>query len=110
MKQALLACLLLPSLLLAACATNRPGEEAFRRVMDAQVGKRADDPDFYPVYYGLRQADSKRLPNGNTEEEYRAGRKGDCRLVFETTPGTRTVARWRIAGPTGDCVILPSGG
>jgi len=103
-KKALLVCGVL-----AACAANRPAGEAFRRVMDAQVGKRADDPDFYPVYYRLRQADSKRLPSGNSEEEYRAGRKGDCRLVFETTPGTRTVVRWRIEGPTGDCVILPPG-
>ena len=74
--------------------------------MDAQVGKQADDADFYPVYYRLRQEDAKRLPNGNTEEEYRAGRKGECRLIFETTPGRRTVVRWRIEGPTGDCVIV----
>ena len=102
MKRTLLACLLL-----AACATQRPGHEAFKRVMDSQVGKHADDSDFYPVYYRLRQVESKRLPNGNLEDEYRAGRKGECRLVFETTPGTRRVVGWHIEGPTGDCVILP---
>ena len=83
------------------------GQEAFKRVMERQVGKQTDDPDFYPVYYGLRQVDSKTLPNGNVEDEYRAGRKGECRLVFETTPGARRVVGWRIEGPTGDCVILP---
>ena len=101
MRKALLACLLL-----AACASNRPEQQAFRRVMDSQIGKQADDPDFYPVLYRLRQVDAKNLPNGNVEEEYRAGRKGECGLVFETTPGRRVVA-WRIHGPTGDCVILP---
>ena len=105
MNKALLACLVL-----AACATQRPAHEAFRRVMDSQVGKHADDADFYPVLYRLRQVESKRLPNGNTAEEYRAGRKGDCRLVFETTSGTRRVVAWRIEGPTGDCVILPPQG
>jgi hypothetical protein len=107
-RKAALAGLVLAVLALAACAGGNPaGHEAFRRVMDSQVGKRADDADFYPVYYRLRQADSKTLPNGNVEEEFRAGRNGECRLVFESTPATRQVVAWRIAGSNGECVILP---
>jgi hypothetical protein len=78
--------------------------------MESQIGKRADDADFYPVLYRLRQVESRTLPNGNSEDEYRAGRKGGCGLVFETEPGTRRVVAWRIHGPTGDCVILPPQG
>lgn len=71
------------------------------------MGKQADDADFYPVYYRLPQADAKRLANGNTEEEYRAGPKGECRLFFETTPGARRVVRWRYEGAERDCRIVP---
>ncbi len=109
MRAALPVGLLLISLTLAACATQRPGQQAFHRVMDAQVGKRAGDGDFYPVLYRLRQVESKRLANGNLEEVYRAGRKGECDVAFETAPGTRRVVAWRIHGPTGDCVLLPPG-
>ena len=107
MKAALFAGLILASVLLGACAAQRPGQQAFHRVMDAQLGKRADDADFYPRLYRLRQAESRPLANGNLEEVYRAGRKGQCDLVFETAPGTRRVLAWRIHGPTGDCVIEP---
>lgn len=97
---------LLLLLLVAGCVTP-PGYEAFRRVMDSQMGKLTDDPDFYPVYYRLRPLDSKRLDNGNTEESWRAGPKGDCELIFEVTPGRRVV-RWRKQGDERVCVIPPT--
>jgi hypothetical protein len=107
---AALRCKTLASLIVclaaAACATP-PGHQAFKRVMERQVGRQADDPDFYPVYYRLKQVDAKALPNGNTEEQYSAGRRGDCRLFFETTPGARRVVRWRYEGSERDCVIVP---
>ncbi|HEY3076085.1 MAG TPA: hypothetical protein VGJ74_13005, partial [Burkholderiales bacterium] len=60
-------------LLLAACATS-PEHENFKRVMERQVGKSIDDPDAYPVFYRLRQTNTKPLPNGNTQQQYAAGR------------------------------------
>lgn len=92
------------ALFLAACATP-PENENFRQVMQRQVGKSADDTDFYPTLYRLKQMDSKRLPNGNVREEYAAGRGGKCKLYFETTPGARRVVGWSSDGDASDCVI-----
>jgi hypothetical protein len=94
---------------LAACATT-PQQDNFRQVMERQVGKSADDADFYPTLYRLKQTDSKRLPNGNVREEYAAGAKGKCKLFFETTPGPRRVVGWSSEGDRGDCVIVRPGG
>jgi len=91
---------------LAGCATP-PEHESFRQVMQRQVGKHPDDPDFYPAYYKAKQTESKRLPNGNTEDEYRLGRKADCRVFFERDAGSGRVVRWRFQGFERDCVIVP---
>jgi hypothetical protein len=100
MRRAVFACLAL-----AACAVP-PGHEAFKRVMDRQVGKQADEADFYPVLYRLRVVDAKTLANGDTEEEYRAGPKGDCRLFFEETSSERRIVRWRFEGGERECVLV----
>lgn len=91
---------------LVACASSAPENDAFRQVMQRQVGKSADDADFYPTLYRLRQTNSQRLPNGNTKEEYAAGRNGKCKVSFETTPGARQVVSWSSAGDRDDCVIV----
>ena len=93
-------------LLLAACATS-PEQENFKRVMDRQVGKSIDDADAYPVFYRLRQTNSKPLPNGNTQQQYAAGRNGRCELSFEVAPLTRQILRWSSDGKDRDCVIQP---
>lgn len=92
------------TLLLTACATP-PENEAFRQVMERQVGKSADAADFYPTLYKLRQTNSQRLPNGNVREEYAAGLKGKCKVSFEMTPGGREVVGWSSEGDKEDCVI-----
>ena len=92
----------------AACAAG-PENDNFRQVMQRQVGKSADDADFYPTLYKLRQTNSQRLPNGNVREEYAAGRNGNCKLSFETRPTTRQVVGWSSDGDRGDCVIARPG-
>jgi hypothetical protein len=89
---------------LAACATS-PEHENFKRVMERQVGKSIDDPDAYPVFYRLRQTNSKPLPNGNTQQHYAAGRNGRCQLSFVVAPITRQIVRWKIEDHERDCVI-----
>lgn len=74
--------------------------------MSRQVGKQVDDPDFYPVYYRLKQVEGRRLPNGNRQEAYEGGRKGKCRLLFEVD-GAQRVAGWGFEGDASDCVIVP---
>ena len=97
--------LLVTVALAAGCATN-PQQENFRQVMQRQVGKSAEDSDFYPTLYRLRQTNAQRLPSGNTREEYAAGRGGKCKVAFETTPGERRVVGWSVVdGDRADCVI-----
>jgi len=91
-------------LALAGCATP-PEHENFKQVMGAQVGKRIDDPDAYPVFYRLREVNAKPLANGNVEEEYAAGRRGECRLFFEVDALTRRILRWSYEGSQRECVI-----
>jgi hypothetical protein len=92
------------AILLAACAAA-PENENFRQVMQRQVGKSAEDTDFYPTLYRLKQTNSQRLPNGNLQEQYAGGRNGKCKLSFETTPGARQVVGWSTEGDASDCVI-----
>ncbi len=95
-------------LCLAACATA-PEHENFKWVMERQVGKSIDDADAYPVFYRLRQTNTKPLPNGNTQQLYAAGRNGRCELNFEVTPLTRQIVRWKFEGKERDCVIETRG-
>jgi hypothetical protein len=95
-------------LFLAACAGRPAGEENFGRVMDRQVGKHAEDADFYPTLYRLRLANTERLANGHTREEYAAGYKGRCKLYFELSPARRVVG-WSTDGDRGECVIARPG-
>ena len=92
------------ALLVAACATP-PEHENFKRVMERQVGKSIDDADAYPVFYRLRLASTKSLPNGNLEYQYAAGRRERCQLKFEVAPLTRQIVRWSYEGGERDCVI-----
>ena len=101
MKRLLLAVTILG----AGCASTSPEHENFRQVMQRQVGKSADDADFYPTLYRLKQTNAQRLPSGNTREEYAAGRGGKCKLSFETTSGDRRVVGWSFDGDRSDCVI-----
>ena len=90
----------------AACATP-PEHENFKRVMDRQVGKLIDDPDAYPVFYRLRQTNTKQLANGNQQQQYAAGRNGRCQVNFEVAPLTRRIVRWSFEGKERDCVLQP---
>jgi hypothetical protein len=91
---------------LAGCVSQR-GAEAFNRVMDRQVGKQVDEPDFYPLLYRLRQLDETKLANGNVEAVYQAGPRGRCQVAFEVARGTGRVVRWHAEGEERDCVIRP---
>jgi hypothetical protein len=92
-------------LVLAGCAGTSAERENFRQVMDRQVGKGIDDADAYPVFYRLRELNSKPLPNGNLLSQYAAGRNGRCKLYFEVEPRARRIVRWSSEGSERDCVL-----
>jgi len=96
-------------LVLAGCAATAPTAEErenFKRVMDRQVGKAIDDPDAYPVYYRLKQLNTKSLPKGNTQQIYAAGREGKCQVGYEVD-GSGKIVGWTIVEKPGECVIEP---
>lgn len=78
--------------------------------MDRQVGKNIDDSDAYPVYYKLKQLNTKQLPNGNNQLVYGAGWNGKCQVGYEVSPIDRKIVKWSIVDDADDCVILPPRG
>jgi hypothetical protein len=97
------ASLRLVVLAMVACASAE--HENFKQVMNRQVGKGIDDPDAYPVFYRLREVNTMPLPNSNLQQEYAAGRNGNCRLYFEVDSTTRRIVRWSSEGAERDCVL-----
>jgi|SRR5689334_23242090 len=91
--------------LLLGCASSSAEHDNFKQVMDRQVGKGIDDPDAYPVFYRLRELNSKSLQNGNLQQQYAVGRNERCRLYFEVEPRTRRIVRWSSEGSESDCVL-----
>src|SRR5205085_11537112 len=77
--------------------------ENFAQMMNAQVGKSVDDPSFLGNRYQQFRAGSKRLPNGNTEEELRPARA--CRVFFEIDETSKKIAAWRWEGREEHCAI-----
>ena len=97
--------------LAAGCASGSSAErDNFKRVMDRQIGKSIDDTDSYPVYYRLKQLNSKQLPNGNTQLVYAAGWNQKCQVGYEVSPIDRKILKWSIVDNADDCVIFPPRG
>ena len=93
------------TLMLAGCASTSAEYQNFKQVMDRQVGKGIDEADAYPVFYRLRELDTKPLPSGNLLQQYAAGRNERCKLSFEVEARTRRIVRWSAEGDESDCVI-----
>ena len=94
--------------MLAGCASSSAQYQNFRQVMDRQVGKNIDDPDAYPVFYRLRELNSKPLQNGNLQHQFAAGRNERCKLYFEVEARTGRIVRWSSEGSESDCVLTRS--
>ena len=90
----------------AACVS--PSEASHRNFlshMSVQVGKGLDTPELTRNRYPERQVSSRKLSNGNTEEEFAAGYKLRCRVFFEADNTTRKIVGWRYEGSREDCSI-----
>src|SRR3954447_12337514 len=92
-------------LAVVACASTSAEHENFKQVMNRQVGKGIDDADAYPVFYRLREVNTKPLANSNLQQEYAAGRNANCHLYFEVDSTTRRIVRWSSEGAERDCVL-----
>jgi hypothetical protein len=99
----LIVCVL--SLSVAACASGR-GHRNYKNVMQSELGKSAIDPYAYRNHYRERRLSSRKLANGNLEEEFWDGRGGRCRTFFEIDSITQKIVGWRYEGTEEECWIL----
>ena len=78
------------TIFLAACASSPPANDNFRQVMQRQVGKSADDSDFYPTLYRLER---RGLIQGRWVERAGVRRRRFYRL---TAQGQQTLDAQRV--------------
>jgi hypothetical protein len=73
--------------------------------MGASVGKSITAPPRVIKAYPDDLLVSRKLSNGNIENEYRY--RGTCRYFYEFDPSTKIILRWRFEGSESDCEIVP---
>jgi hypothetical protein len=99
----LLACL--ASCITAAGCSFLSARDDLAKLMDREVGRTPGDLDSYRANFPSLSRGSRKLPNGNLEEEWRAGFRDDCPVFFEVDPETRKVLAWRLGLPDDDCIL-----
>ncbi len=92
------------ALALAACTLPSARDE-LAALMQQEVGRTLDDPASYRAQHPKLRIGARRLSNGNTEEEYRAGFREQCPVFFEVERGTGKVTRWHFGEPDDDCIV-----
>jgi hypothetical protein len=92
--------------ILSGCA-SLDAHENFKNVMQLEVGKPIDDPYLTRNEYPKRLIASRAMANGNTEQEFQAGRGLNCRVFFEIDNKERKIASWRYEGSKDECAIVP---
>jgi len=91
------------SLFLSACTSTTPHEN-FKNFMEADVGKKADDPNTQIVRYPQFFSSSRVLANGNKEIEHYYGK---CKYMFEINQESNIIIGWRFEGTEQACAIVP---
>ncbi len=91
---------------LVACTSVTPHEN-FNNIMQLNVGRSTDDPYAYRNRSSYWLLGTKSLPNGNIEEEFKAGRRLNCRVYFEIDNMAGKIIGWRYEGTKQDCVVVP---
>jgi hypothetical protein len=104
--QVRLALAIILSVSLTACASGR-AHENFKNIMSGQVDRKIDDPDIERNRYSNLRVGTKKLLNGNIEEEFRSGRGLRCRVFFEIDNKAAKIIGWRYEGSDEDCAIVP---
>lgn len=100
----LVACLDFSLVLGLAACTVPSARDELGALMQKEIGKRADDPDSYRAQHPKLRIGARKLANGNTEEEYRAGFRDQCPVFFEVDRASGKVTRWRFGEPDDDCI------
>jgi hypothetical protein len=88
----------------AACEAVDPHRN-FKDMMQLEVGRSIHDVHAFRNRYPETRTGTKLLPNGNKEEEFKAGRRHRCRVFFEIEPSAGKIVGWRYEGSQRDCSI-----
>lgn len=105
-KSALLCTALIAvSISFVACSPGR-AHQNFKSAMQAQVGKDINNPNILRNSSPDLFVNTKILPNGNTEEQFKFGRRLNCRVFIELDKSIGKTVRWRYEGSDEDCVIV----
>jgi hypothetical protein len=92
---------------LASCGGVSPHQN-FINIMNVSVGRDSDAPYSFRNNIRIHHLVAVRpLKNGNIEEEFKIGRRLNCRVFFEVDESKKTVVGWRYEGTEQDCVIVP---
>ena len=89
---------------LGACTVPSARDE-LGALMQKEVGKTLADPDSYRAGHPKLRIGARRLANGNSEEEYRAGFRDQCPVFFEVDRASGRVLGWRFGEPDDDCIL-----
>jgi hypothetical protein len=89
---------------LVGCVSSVLPEQNFRDHMNANIGKRIDDPRTQWINASVLVA-SRELRNGNVENEYRW--RDTCHYFFEYEKTSKRILAWRYSGDEKDCAIVP---
>lgn len=84
-----------------------PAHQNFLNIYQLQVGSDIANPNSMRNRYPQRRVSMKVLANGNTEEEFQAGRELRCRVFFEIDNKAKKIMAWRYEGTEQDCGIAP---
>jgi len=76
------ACILFLCVAVVSCTLPSARDE-LGAVMQREVGRTLADPDSYRASHPKLRIGSRKLSNGNLEEEYRAGFRDSCPVFFE---------------------------
>ena len=90
--------------IITSCSTI-DWHENFKQTRNFNIGSSIDNPRVIgsanPKYF----LGSRRMGNGNIENEYK--RRRTCRIFYEFDPETRIIENWRFEGKTTDCISIP---
>jgi len=98
----IIAVVLLP-VAVQSCIFPGDPHDAFKSHMQYNLGRDIRNPSTNWVREE-NLVQSRKLPNGNIENEYRW--RGSCRYFFEVEAVTRIIVNWRLQGEQ-DCELSP---
>ncbi|CAN0504234.1 unnamed protein product, partial [Discosporangium mesarthrocarpum] len=93
----------------SGCVPTATYHQEFAFLMNAFVGRSADDPDVIFNRYSQYLVGSVDLEGGDREIVYNAktGERGECLAIFRVDRETNKITGWRFEGTEDSCIHVP---